>query len=81
MKMKNVKVVQTNLRASEYVEFKNLAKHFGLSIKDALKNAVELWMREKAHPEEDPLFKLKPVYYGDDRVSERVDEILYGLKR
>ncbi|ODS39170.1 MAG: hypothetical protein A7316_06325 [Candidatus Altiarchaeales archaeon WOR_SM1_86-2] len=81
IEMKNVKVVQTKLGASEYAEFKNLAKRFGLNIKDALRNAVELWMREKTHPEDDPLLRLKPVDYGDDRVSERVDEILYGLKK
>ena len=79
--MKNVKIVQTPLRTQEYTEFANLAKHLGLNIKDALKNAIELWMREKTPPGSDPLFNLKPVDYGDSRVSENVDKILYGLEK
>jgi len=79
--MKNIKIVQTSIGTQEYMEFANLAKHLGLNIKDALKNAIELWMREKTPPESDPLFNLKPVDYGDTNVSEKVDEILYGLKR
>jgi len=79
--MKDIKIVQTAIRTHEYVEFAHLAKHLGLNIKDALRNAIELWMREKTPYESDSLFKLKPVDYGDDKVSEKVDEILYGLKR
>lgn len=79
--MKNVKVVQTHIMTQEYVEFANLAKHLGLNIKDALRNAIELWVREKTPPESDPLFNLKPVDYGDSRVSENVDEILYGTEK
>ena len=75
--MENVKIVQTHIRTQEYVEFANLAKHLGLNIKDALRNAIELWMREKTPPGSDPLFNLKPVDYGDSRVSENVDKILY----
>ncbi|PKP54358.1 MAG: hypothetical protein CVT90_01670 [Candidatus Altiarchaeales archaeon HGW-Altiarchaeales-3] len=79
--MKNIKIVQTAIGTQEYMEFTTLAKHLGLNIKDALKNAIELWMREKTPYESDSLFNLKPVDYGDANVSENVDEILYGLKR
>jgi len=76
------KVVQTTLTGEEYERLKEATRKTGKSIKEAVREAILTWSEEKSGIHgDDPIFKLKPVSYRDERASERVDEILYGEGR
>ncbi len=73
------KIVQTILNDSEYKEFKNVSERHGKTLREAAREAIRKWTEESSGVSaEDPIFKIKPISYGDRKASEHHDTILYG---
>ncbi|MCL4518603.1 MAG: hypothetical protein M1587_05325 [Thaumarchaeota archaeon] len=73
------RIVQTILEESEYEEFRKTSKRAGKTLRRAAREAIMKWTEEESGiSTEDPIFKLKPVSYKDEKASERHDTILYG---
>lgn len=79
--MSKNKNVQTTISEKTYRRLYNIAKKHDISIKQATRDAIELWIDLKSgiNPS-DPIFNLTPVSYGSGDTSEKIDSILYGEK-
>jgi hypothetical protein len=75
------KVVQTEIDPSEYGILEAIVKKRRLTIKQAVREAIESWVGLQTPLEEDPLFKLKPARTGVRTDSAKLDEALYGRRR
>jgi hypothetical protein len=79
----DAKVVQTELEADAYEQFRAAAEAEGLTIKAAARRAIEAFAA-RHHPieEDDPLFEPldRDPGDGDDDASEHVDDIVYGTE-
>jgi len=75
------KVVQTEVDPSEYAILENIVRKRGMTIKEAVREAIESWVGLQTPLEEDPLFKLKPARTGVRTDSSKLDEVLYGRRR
>ena len=72
------KIVQTELSPSEYKKLKEVTKRNKITLKDALREAVNEWVRLQTPLEEDPLFSLTPIDTGIESDSSDHDTELYG---
>jgi len=75
------KVVQTEVDASEYGILESIVRKRRMTIKEAVREAIESWIGLQTPLEEDPLFKLKPARTGVKTDSSKLDEALYGRRR
>jgi len=75
------KVVQTEVDPSEYGILEKIVRKRGMTIKEAVREAIESWVGLQTPLEEDPLFKLKPARTGVKTDSSNLDEALYGRHR
>ncbi len=75
------KVVQTEIELSEYAILEGIVNKRRLTIKQAVREAIESWVGLQTPLEEDPLLKLKPVRTGVRTDSSKLDELLYGRRR
>ena len=73
------KNVQTTISKRTYNKLIKIAEKYDLTIKEVLKEAIDLWINLKSgiNPN-DPIFNLEPVSYGSKDVSEKIDSVLYG---
>ena len=74
------KVVQTELEPSDYEALLSLAKSKNMTIKEAAREALRLWIASVADLSEDPLFKLKPVEFKVKVRSDEIESFLYKGK-
>ena len=73
--MSELKYIQTELDRHSYSELKNTAEKLGISIKEAIREAVLDWVREKSgFDEKDPFFKAHTFCAPED-LSENHDDI------
>ncbi|MBI2648878.1 MAG: hypothetical protein HYW93_04400 [Thaumarchaeota archaeon] len=73
------KIIQTIVDESEYDEFRKVSEKTGKTIREAAREAIRKWTEEASGiSPEDPIFRIKPVSYGDSKVSEQHDSALYG---
>ena len=75
------KVVQTELSRSEYERLREVSTRKNISLKEALRQAVEEWVRQQTPMEADPLFSLEPKDTGVETDSSSLDKELYGKQR
>jgi hypothetical protein len=75
------KVVQTELSRSEYERLKKVSTHKKISLKEALRQAVEEWVRRETPIDTDPLFRLEPKDTGVETDSSSLDKELYGKRQ
>lgn len=76
--MKRKKVVQTELDAKEYKVLEEVVKRRGITIKQAVREAIEAWVRDNADLSGDPLFTLRPVKFKVRFECADHDRVLYG---
>jgi len=73
--MSDMKYIQSELNTHIYSELKKTAEKEGISIKEAIREAVLEWVREKSgFDSEDPFFKMHTFRASKD-LSEKHDEI------
>jgi len=73
--MSELKYIQSELDKHIYTELKKTAEKKGLSIKEAIKEAVVEWVREKSgFDKQDPFFRMHTFHASKD-LSENHDEI------
>jgi hypothetical protein len=73
--MSEVKYIQSELDKHVYFELKKTADKKGISIKEAIKEAVMDWVRDKAgFDKSDPFFRMHTFRASKD-LSEKHDEI------
>jgi len=73
--MSEMKYIQTELDKHNYLNLKKTAKKQGISIKEAIREAVLEWVREKSgYDEKDPFFKMQTFSASKD-LSEKHDDI------
>lgn len=72
------KVVQTEVDASKYDILESIVKKRKMTIKEAVREAIESWIGLQTPLEEDPLFKINPTRTGVKTDSSKLDEVLYG---
>jgi len=77
--MSKKKNVQTTLSEETYQKLVTIAKKNDLTLKQILQDAINQFidLNSGINPQ-DPIFKLEPVSYGANEVSEKIDSILYG---
>jgi len=75
------KVVQTELSRSEYEKLREVSTRKKISLKEALRQAVEAWVRQQTPIDADPLFSLEPKDTGVATDSSSLDKELYGKQR
>lgn len=75
------KVVQTELSRSEYKRLREVSTRKNISLKEALRQAVEEWVRQQTPMDADPLFSLEPKDTGLETDSSSLDKELYGKQR
>ena len=75
--MTKTKVVQTELSLSEYEAFKKVLKRSGLTLKEAIRDAILQWTSENYPLDEDSFFQLKPVKFKIQVKTEEIDHFLY----
>ncbi|MHA1798087.1 MAG: hypothetical protein ACTSVY_06520 [Candidatus Helarchaeota archaeon] len=77
--MSKIKNVQTTISEKTYNKLVKVARKNNISIKQVLREAIELWidLKSSINPK-DPIFNLTPISYGSKDVSEKIDSILYG---
>jgi hypothetical protein len=71
------KVVQTELEPGDYETLLSLAKSKNMTIKEAAREALQLWSASVSDLSEDPLFKLKPVEFKVKVKSSEIEAFLY----
>lgn len=75
--MSEVKYIQSELEKHIYIELKKTAEKKGISIKEAIREAVLEWIRDKSgFDKNDPFFSMHTFSASGD-LSEKHDEI-YG---
>lgn len=73
--MSEVKYIQSELDKHIYSELKKTAEKQGISIKEAIREAVLNWVREKSgFDKKDPFFRMHKFHAPKD-LSEKHDEI------
>lgn len=73
--MSDIKYIQSELNPIVYNELKKTAEKEGISIKEAIREAILEWVREKSgFDKEDPFFKMHTFRASKD-LSENHDEI------
>lgn len=73
--MSEVKYIQSELDKHVYIELKKTAEKKGISIKEAIKEAVMDWVRDKSgFDKKDPFFKMH-TFHASKNLSEKHDEI------
>ncbi|MDD5617206.1 MAG: ribbon-helix-helix protein, CopG family [Candidatus Methanoperedens sp.] len=73
--MSEIKYIQSELDMHIYSELKKTAEKEGISIKEAIREAVLEWVREKSgFNKDDPFFKMHTFRASKD-LSEKHDEI------
>jgi len=73
--MSEVKYIQSELDKHVYIELKKTAEKKGISIKDAIREAVMDWVRDKSgFDKSDPFFRMHTFRASKD-LSEKHDEI------
>lgn len=73
--MSEIKYIQSELNKHIYSELKKTAEKEGISIKEAIREAVVEWVMEKSgFDKEDPFFKMHTFRASKD-LSENHDEI------
>lgn len=78
--MSEMKYIQTELDKHNYTDLKKTAEKQGISIKEAIREAVMEWVREKSgFDEKDPFFKMKTFRASKD-LSEKHDDIYEDQK-
>ncbi len=76
--MSEMKHIQSKLKLREYMGLKKVAGEHGLTIADAVKEAVRDWIREKSGVDKnDPFFKTSGMFRSKPDLAEKHDEI-YG---
>ncbi|MCW4013450.1 MAG: hypothetical protein NWF07_10735 [Candidatus Bathyarchaeota archaeon] len=75
------KVVQTELSRTEYERLKEVSTRKKISLKEALRQAVEEWIRHQTPIDTDPLFRLEPKDTGVETDSSSLDKELYGRRQ
>jgi hypothetical protein len=71
------KVVQTELEPGEYETLLSLAKSKNMTVKEAAREALQLWSVSVSDLSQNPLFKLKPVKFKVKVKSDEIEEFLY----
>lgn len=68
--------VQSELNMDEYVELKKRAEERGITLKEAVKEAISIWLRKNSvfNPE-DPFFNTGKMFRSKKDLAERHDEI------
>ncbi|MCG7849872.1 MAG: hypothetical protein MIO93_11950 [ANME-2 cluster archaeon] len=70
------KHVQVKLEDYEYSGLKMLADEKHLSLKDAVREAILFWVRNKSDlDKDDPFFKTSGMFSTDEHLSENHDRI------
>ena len=71
-----IKYVQSELNIDEYVELKKRAEERGITLKEAVKEAISNWLREKSgfNPE-DPFFNTSKMFRSKKDLADKHDEI------
>ena len=70
------KHVQVKLEDYEYSWLKKMAAEKHLTLKDAVREAVLFWVRNKSGlDKDDPFFKTSGMFSGDEDLSENHDQI------
>ncbi len=73
--MSEIKYIQSELDRHIYSELKNTAEKKGISIKEAIREAVLEWVRDKSgFDKKDPFFRMHTFRASKD-LSEKHDEI------
>lgn len=73
--MSKIKYIQSELDTYIYSELKKTAEKKGISIKEAIREAVLEWVRDKSgFDKKDPFFKMRTFRASKD-LSEKHDEI------
>jgi hypothetical protein len=73
--MSEVKYIQSELDRYLYFELKRTAEKKGISIKEAIREAVIEWVRDKSgFDKKDPFFRMHTFHASKD-LSEKHDEI------
>lgn len=73
--MSEIKYIQSELDTYIYSELKKTAEKKGISIKEAIREAVLEWVRDKSgFDKKDPFFKMRTFRASKD-LSEKHDEI------
>jgi len=75
------KVVQTELSRSEYERLREVSTRKQISLKEALRQAIEEWVRQQTPMDADALFSLEPKDTGVETDSGSIDKELYGKQR
>ncbi len=73
--MSEVKYVQSELDKHVYFELKKTAEKKGISIKEAIKEAVMDWVREKSGFDKSDSFFRMHTFRASKDLSEKHDEI------
>jgi hypothetical protein len=74
-------IVQTSLEPDELKEFESVCKKEGLSKRQALRNAIMNWVREKKGLDpDDALFTMQPGSANVQKGARHVDEVVYGMR-
>ena len=79
--MTTKKAVQTELGADEYKVLAYVAKRKGLTIEEAVRQALLEWTMSGVDLRQDPLFRLKPVRFREKVGSSEIDRFLYYARR
>jgi hypothetical protein len=75
------KVVRTEVDASDYDILESIAKKRKMTIKEAVREAIESSIAPQMPLEEDPLFKITPTRTRVKTDSSKLDEVLHGRRR
>lgn len=76
------KVVQTEVDETLYEFVLKTAKAKGLTLKEAVREALRTWASQEGDLSWDPLFDLSKTFRSGRKVdSSRVDEVLYGRRK
>ena len=76
-----MKVVQTEVEPKLYNTFKNILETKGMTIKNAVRDAIQDWAIRNGDIRKDPLFDLSKVLdSGKNTDSSKIDEVIYSRK-
>ncbi|MBS7626588.1 hypothetical protein KEJ51_06085 [Candidatus Bathyarchaeota archaeon] len=72
-----------NLDEAVFKRFKARAVEEGMKLGEAVTQAMEVWIKQRAIKRKASLLEIKPFNWGKgrERVSIEIDQILYGEKR
>lgn len=73
--MSEVKYIQSEVDRHVYFELKKTAEKKGISIKEAIKEAVTEWIREKSGFDKKDSFFRMHTFHAPEDLSEKHDEI------